>query len=249
MRWRKRSSIGNCCSLLILLLAGCATKPVAYVGLYGEYRDEVPAISRILSQYDLELRTLEADPPAGVHNSAVIHGNGAAATKMANDIAYSLYETFGTWVMVRPVTITNHSYSTDFIGIYLLSPDFASKLNQAEVAELAVVPTSSYEAQNCENFAVLLTLEPTGRYKVQGLQFDSDDIASPVSIDGNYRLDDDGLDIDYSGEMVGFRRERIQHSDQEPIMRDKYIPIDTQSQVESVFSCSFLQELDVVARQ
>ena len=65
-------------------------------------------------------------------------------------------------------------------------------------------------------------------------------------------MDEGGLALEYLGSLVRFRREQVQHSSQEPIKREKYIPIGTATtatQVESVFSCSFLQELDVVARQ
>jgi hypothetical protein len=238
-------------AVFVCLLTGCATKPIAYVGLYGEYREELPVVAKILRQYELELRRLDVDPPVGIRSSAVIHGNGKAATRTANDIAYSLYKTFGTWVTVRPVTIANHSYSSDFIGIYLLSPEYFAEVGQAEEAELSVVATSSYEAQACDNFAVVLSLEPA-KYKVLGTQFDEKDTESPISIEGSYTVDEGGLALEYLGSLVRFRREQVQHSSQEPIKREKYIPIRTAStatEVESVFSCSFLQELDVVARQ
>jgi hypothetical protein len=232
---------------LILLLAGCAARPVAYVGLYGEYEEETAAVAEILSDYELELRVLDVDPPAGVRSSAVIHGNGTAATRTAADIAYALYESFGTWVAVRPVTITNHSYSPGFIGIYLLSDDYVARLSEKEAAELAVVPTSRYEAQDCENFVAVLSLERSGRYAVRGAAY-NDETESAIFVEGTYTLKADALSLDYSGKTLNFQRE-LQHWSQEPIARDKYVPMDAAGAADAVFSCSFLQELDVVSRQ
>ena len=222
-------------------------RPVAYVGLYGEYQKEAAAVASILSGYDVEVRVLDVDPPAGVRSSAVIHGDGSAATELANHIAYALYEAFGTWVAVRPVAITNHSYSPDFVGIYLLSDAYVARLSEKEAAELAVIPTSRYEAQQCADFVAVLSLEPTGRYTLRGAAYE-DDTESSIFVEGAYTANVDELSLEHSGEVHIFRRE-LQHWSQEPIARDKYVPTDPAAAAGSVFACSFLQELDVVSRQ
>ncbi|GEM_PF-2657090 len=235
--------------LAFLVLAACAEQPVAYIGAYGEYAELRAGIAELLAARDLEVRFLDAEPPAGISGPAIIYGDSAVAKRTAQDIAYELHALTGQWFLVRSVSITNHSYSPDYLGIYLVSADHAAELAGADTKGTSVVATRRYGAQSCEAFVAELSLEDPQTYSLRGSRYDTIDQEMPFEFEGPYH--DSGAEVRLinGDRSYNYRRELADRWADEPVARERLKPTDPQSRSTHIFSCAFLQELDAVVQE
>lgn len=231
-----------------LIVGGCASKPQVFLGLYGTYEKKDSEVLQILEQQGLDVARIEVDPPFGITTSTVIHGRGRRVADIASDIAYSLYAKFGDWVSVRPVEVTNHKYSDDFIGIYIADNDYLAQQNAKEMDSIAVVGTNVYEVQGCENYATYLTLGESGEFWLAGISFSDSDIEIQVEYSGEYEISADRLTLIRGSDVHAYSLELVQHVEQEAIKRTKLIPNAKIADKMNPFHCEFIQELDVLVR-
>lgn len=231
---------------LTLGICSCASRPVAYVGIYGTYEDRSFEIMRAVEEHDLDIRRLKVEPPAGVHSSVIIYGASKSAKITASEIAYSLYVRLGEWITVRPIEITNHRYSADSVGIYVLDNEYAEQRRGVARDAIVVVATNVYEVQDCENYLTHLTLGDANMYSLDGVEFDANDNEKRISLAGDYHLEHDRLILENAGERLTYHSEQVQLIEQEPLRRVKFVPELIYGGRSEAFGCSFLQELDVV---
>lgn len=218
---------------------GCASKPVAYVGLYGSFEDKKAPVLAIVEPYAASVTNLEVEPPAGVATSVIIHGSSSSAQTAAKELAYSLYLELGEWIAVRPIEVTNHTYSADFIGIYLLDSEYASDV--LDEAGIGIVAMNQYISIACDNFQVILHLAADHRFSIAGSAFDDNDKESLFALRGTYHSAKSELTLRAEGRDVRFRKDTVQW-ESEPVERTLWIPLSPEE--ETVFACRFLQDLE-----
>ena len=235
-------------AIVVLQLAGCATRPIVHVGLYGEYKKEQDKVARTLSGHTVTIVWLSVDPPFGTNTNLIIYGGSKGSKALADSIAYDLYREFGTWVAVRPVQVTNHEYTDNHVGVYLVGADYPEGIADEFQQSIHVVPSNNYMVLDCDGFDGSLLLVSDGVYRVAGVQFNSDNTTEPVSLDGRYSIDDDQLQLEYEGRTISYRRELVQFWESDPIRRIRLmrIPHPKLTEADEFLNCNYIQDLDVV---
>lgn len=234
--------------LTLVLSTGCGSTPTAFVGIYGYDSGESELVSELLSKRGVQYQRVEASPPVGSSGSFIIHGSANTASRLANDLAYELYKETGVWVAVRPVEVTNHQYSAQTIGIYLISAEFSQKQDSSHAKKYSVVATRQYESIICNDWLVDLNLEHETEFRIAGSRVDDSGTLGSIQLSGDYRVSGDRLFLYFAGETHSYERELVVNPYSGINQREQYLPTKEYESSVSVFSCGYLQDLDVLIR-
>ena len=229
----------------LFVVASCATAPKTFVAIYGDHQSSSAQITAVIARTSPEFTVIEVDPPAGAHGPVVIHGASAAAKSAAEKIAYDLYTEFGAWVAVRPVELTNHSYSPEYVAVYILSDVDARAAREKIRESVELSGSNEYISQQCDQFDGSLWLLPGNRYEIDGVRFDADGEESGVSYYGEFERTNDRLVLKFDGQQHEYTENSVQWR-QEAVNRTRFVRSDSNPSLPEAFDCNFLQEVDVI---
>lgn len=237
-----------CAAALLMVVGGCATsapKPLAFVGAYGQFSNNWSSASRIVERHGFEARRITVDPPSGVEGSIIIHGRSAAAESAAGLIAEDLRRKFGVRFDVKPARVANHSYSDDYLGIYVVTDMYADSAVDRFRLNHTIIPSDEFIAQ-CDRFAGSLVLLAGGRFNLSGALFDKSDIENPTFVTGEYSRSKGQLELRLQGNTRSYIETEIEWTS-EPVARTLFEVINTEPEGDSILDCNFLQDLAVAS--
>lgn len=231
----------------LIAAASCATAPTTFVAIYGDHQSAASEIALVVARTSPDFTVIDVDPPAGARGPVVIHGASAAAKTAAEKIAYDLYTEFGEWVAVRPVELTNHSYSPEYVAVYVLSDADALAAREKIRASVKLSGSDEYISQQCDHFDGSLWLLPGNRYEIDGVLFDKNGKEAGVSYFGGYERASERLILKYDGKHHEYAENSV-HWRQEAVNRVRFVRSDSNPSRPKAFDCNFLQDVKVVQR-
>lgn len=236
----------RCMFVVALLIAqGCASKTTVFVSVYGAYEEQLPEVIEIVGRTGAVAEIIKVDPPAGAIGPVVIHGDSESAQATARRIAYDIYSDLGDWVTVRPVQLTNHSYSKNYVGLYLLDEASARKAEQDVRDSVVITPGNEYLPQQCDGFDGSIQLLEDGTYRLAGVRYDDSGVETNVSLNGSYLRSGGTLELRSEGHVYAYSEETVRWS-RETVPRIRFVRQGSDAPAESVFACNFLQDVQVV---
>jgi len=202
-------------------------------------------VMEIVGRTGAAVEIIKVDPPAGAIGPVVIHGNSESAQATAKRIAYDIYVEMGHWVTVRPVRMTNHSYSKNFIGLYLLDEASGRKAEQDSRDSVLIIPGNEYVPAQCGGFDGSMRLLEDGTYRLSGFRYDDSGGETSVSLRGEYHRADGVLELYSKDHVYSYREESVLWS-QETVSRTYFVRQETAAPADVIFACNFMQDVDVV---
>lgn len=192
-----------------------------------------------------KVQTANILPPSGATGSIIIHGSDVAAVSLANTLTYEIHSNTEIWISVRPVQVTNHSYSSSYIGLYLLDNDYAESADREIRDSVEIVPSNEYIASQCESFDGSLFLVNGRRFEVRGVVFDVNDEGTEVFHAGVYDVEHEVMTLEYQGICYLYPREVVKWHE-ESAERFKLVRENKSNEDPPAFRCNYIQDLAVV---
>ena len=231
---------------LQLLVVGC-TPVTTIVSAHGKYSDDKDRIAEIVSAHTRSYKFVDVDPPASAVGPMIIHGASRDAAQLAKTLAYDLYRTYGLWVPLEAVEAGNHTYSDNYVGVYLFDADYVRSSEAAIRQSVIIVGTDEYIPTRCDSFDGTLVLEPNGSFLLGGSQYDQGGAESSVTVDGNFSRSASGVELHVGDDIYRYELGSVRWSI-EGLTRTTLTRIGTPPSRGAVPACDFIQEVDVIER-
>jgi len=244
-KFSKAFLIGTLATLQLFIL-GC-TSVTTIISANGKYANDRDRIAGIVSAHTPSYEFVDVDPPASAVGPMIIHGASRDAALLAKTLAYELYRTYGLWVPLEAVEAGNHTYSDDYVGVYLFDTEYV-RSSEAEIRRsVIIVGTDEYIPTHCDSFDGSLVLELDGSFLLTGSQYDQGGTESTVSVSGNHSKSASGVELHVGDDTYEYELGSVRWS-VEGLTRTTLTRIDTSPLDGNALSCSFIQEVDVIER-
>ncbi len=193
----------------VFALQGCAIRTTVFVSAYGSYKEQLPEVVEIVERSGAIAEMISVGPPVGAIGPVVIYGDSDAAEAAAKKIAYNIYSELGDWVAVRPVRLTNHSYSKHYVGLYLLDEVSARQAEQDVRDSVVITPSNEYLPTQCDGFDGSIRLLDDDTYQFTGVHYDDLGGETKVSLTGTYGRLGGTLEIRSEGRDYRYQEESV----------------------------------------
>ena len=231
---------------LQLFVLGCA--PVTtIVSANGKYSHDKDRIAELISAHTPSYEFVNVHPPASARGPMIIHGAGEEARRLAETLAYELYRTYGVWVLVEAVEAGNHTYSDDYVGVYLFDADYVRSSEEEIRQSVIIVGTDEYLPTHCESFDGTLLLESDGSFLLTGSQYGRGGAETRVTVNGKYSKSAYGTELHVGDDVYRYVPGSVRWSI-EGVTRATLTRIDVPPPGDAVPACNFIQEVDVIER-
>ena len=177
----------------------------------------------------------------------IIHGASEEARRLAETLAYELYRTYGVWVLVEAVEAGNHTYSDDYVGVYLFDADYVRSSEEEIRQSVIIVGTDEYLPTHCDSFDGSLLLGSDSSFVLTGSQYGQGGVETRITVNGSYSKSASGIALHVGDDIYRYELGSVRWSI-EGVTRARLTRIDAPPSGGAVPACNFIQEVDVIER-